>query len=210
MERYRWYHAFLFTTGDPTRAVRLVHSSTEPDDPNAQAIHGLFLYATRQFAEAERVLKHAIYLDIHCWVGNLGLALVYLAMNDFRKAFVYYRGVLDSLAEIKSPDTMPGLGTICVYRYESTTPEKKEEFLRAANTTIEAKYLSSPALQKSLIALALGDTENCIGNLEGAWRDHEPIMLWLPVWPIFDPLREQPRFEKLLGRIKLAIGRHPV
>jgi hypothetical protein len=48
----------------------------------------------------------------------------------------------------------------------------------------------------------LGENDKAIESL---WQDYEaratPFLLWLKVFPVFDPLHSEPRFIKLLRRI---------
>jgi len=209
--RYRWHHAFVFTCKDHAEALKLIRSTTESGDPVSLAICGLYLYTTRQYEEAEQTLTNAMYLDIHCWIAHLGLVLVYIATQRFADALIYFECLREDLAEIKEPDTMPGLAVICAYRHPTISVDKREKILRSAQAVIEKKYFMAPGLQNSLVALALGDLDKSIEHLESAWSEYEILAFWLKAWPLFDPLRGHPRFEALLHTIDSVIApHHPV
>ena len=50
--------------------------------------------------------------------------------------------------------------------------------------------------------VGLGENDKAIESL---WQDYEaratPFLLWLKVFPVFDPLHSEPKFIKLLRRI---------
>ena len=47
----------------------------------------------------------------------------------------------------------------------------------------------------------LGETDEAFAWLERAYRERDPRMLLLDSYPVFDPLRSDPRFDDLLSRI---------
>ena len=52
--------------------------------------------------------------------------------------------------------------------------------------------------------LGTGDKERAIAALEQAYRERSNVMTALKVDPTFDPLRRDPRFQKLLHDVNLA------
>jgi tetratricopeptide (TPR) repeat protein len=53
----------------------------------------------------------------------------------------------------------------------------------------------------ALAHLAVGDNEKAIGDLEQAYREHDPNIVDIKVEPLFDPLRGHPRFERLIAKV---------
>jgi hypothetical protein len=51
--------------------------------------------------------------------------------------------------------------------------------------------------------VGLNDKERALGALEEAFSDREPCLVSLKVDPIFDPLREESRFAKMIRRVGL-------
>src|SRR5262249_24615226 len=51
--------------------------------------------------------------------------------------------------------------------------------------------------------VGLGDRENAFEWAEKAYRERASLILWIKVHPIFAPLRADPRFTDLVGRIGL-------
>lgn len=53
--------------------------------------------------------------------------------------------------------------------------------------------------------IALGDKDRAFFWLEKAYAQHSNAMTWLKVNPMYDPLRGDPRYQNLLGRVGLAL-----
>jgi TolB-like protein len=49
----------------------------------------------------------------------------------------------------------------------------------------------------------LGEVDQALDLLESSLEDGAPRLVWIGVRPIFDPLREQPRFQRILDRMGL-------
>src|SRR2546421_8672025 len=53
-----------------------------------------------------------------------------------------------------------------------------------------------------MVHLALGENEKAIDDLERAYRERaDPFIVCLKVEPLLDPLRGDPRFERLVARV---------
>jgi serine/threonine-protein kinase len=48
----------------------------------------------------------------------------------------------------------------------------------------------------------LGDTQKALDWLERAYDERGILVAWLKTWPLYDPLRNEPRFKELLARMK--------
>jgi len=49
----------------------------------------------------------------------------------------------------------------------------------------------------------LGDRDRAFEWIEKAFEEHDPLLFWLRSVPYFEPLRADPRFEEMAGRIGL-------
>lgn len=57
--------------------------------------------------------------------------------------------------------------------------------------------------QKALGAYGLVEIVETIISLAKAAENHEPLLAWLHLWPIFDPIRHHPAFQELLENLGL-------
>jgi hypothetical protein len=55
----------------------------------------------------------------------------------------------------------------------------------------------------ALVYMGLGDKSRALEWLEKAYEDHSDWLAWIKVWPQFDSLRGEPRFQDLLRRLGL-------
>jgi serine/threonine-protein kinase len=63
----------------------------------------------------------------------------------------------------------------------------------------ETEFVPRSAL--GLVLIALGDTEHALDELERGYGQRDTCLVWLKVHPMFDPLRGDPRFERLVRRM---------
>jgi tetratricopeptide (TPR) repeat protein len=81
---------------------------------------------------------------------------------------------------------------------------------RAGREKDARKALKSPlfspigavsAYQRVAALVALDDLEAALADLEKAAETHDPWVVWMKVDPMLAPLREHPRYAKVLARV---------
>jgi hypothetical protein len=80
------------------------------------------------------------------------------------------------------------------------------DLAREVMRTIESRGSTAwrDHLNRSMAALALGDTSRALDALEAGLERREPIASWVPLWVrLYDPVRSTARFRALLRRIGL-------
>ena len=75
--------------------------------------------------------------------------------------------------------------------------------LRAWLGLLEQNAAMGQKNQVDLIILhsLLGDRDRCFQLLELAAQEQHPYLFWLPVLPVFDNLRSDPRYSRLLAQL---------
>lgn len=65
------------------------------------------------------------------------------------------------------------------------------------------------SLTRPLVALwaALGEMDEAFAELDRALTARDPVMFWIPITSLFDPLRADPRFPPLMRRFRRAVLR---
>lgn len=58
-----------------------------------------------------------------------------------------------------------------------------------------------PSRKMAVLYAALGEKDRALEQLEKAYSEHLPLLLWLKVGPDFDGLRSDPRFTDLIRRV---------
>jgi len=136
-----------------------------------------------------------------------------LAIHD--KALEYFNRILE--LNPNAPLGLYGLGL--VYKAQGKYDKAilylgKQNFqqgfdLAAAYAASGQKDLARKMLQKVYVRpgwvaevyAALGDNDEAMRWLEQAYRERDIWMVLLNVWPAFNPLRSDPRFQELLRRM---------
>jgi hypothetical protein len=60
-----------------------------------------------------------------------------------------------------------------------------------------------PSFHLALAYTGLSDLDNAFAALDQAWLDRDPALATLDAEPRFEPLRTDPRYAALVGRIKI-------
>jgi tetratricopeptide (TPR) repeat protein len=215
-----WYAAFLMAIGRTKEALDLTKArANEPSaTPSPMLTHAVFLYAARKFAQAERViltakkeyedtwLSHALWSCVSQGtqksVPLLGMSLP----QSLPDGTVVYTGlcILETLRRL-SPDgpDYPSVklelgkwvqGKLAVW--ESPTYDDSEPF---------AERRVSP-FHLAIGCMAMDDNQKAIELLAIDFERDHPLMVWMHLWPLLDPLREDAQFKRLIKRMNLPSG----
>lgn len=79
--------------------------------------------------------------------------------------------------------------------------ERALQLIDRLNHLPKQQYLSP--FHMSLPYIALGDNNRAMDWLERAYREHDEWLVYLKVYPEFDPLRSDPRFQSLVKQVGL-------
>ena len=179
---------------EEARELAVRNERKYPTNPIFLKRAALFLYALRDFAGAERILKDLFGMDRKLWHAHTLAALLCLQQNRHEEALAHVR----ASAETDDPDLWPGLLILCLKRNG-----QDEEALRRFNALIEASEAGYvEPLQMALAWMAVEEPENAIEWLEKGADAGNAHMLWLHLWPFLDSLRSERRFKLLLARLK--------
>jgi serine/threonine protein kinase/tetratricopeptide (TPR) repeat protein len=61
-----------------------------------------------------------------------------------------------------------------------------------------------PSQERAIIHIGLGDKDRAFELLQQAYDDHFAVLPYIRIEPLFDPIRDDPRFAELLGKVNLA------
>ena len=90
---------------------------------------------------------------------------------------------------------------------EAGLVEEARGILAGLEDELKTKYISAVNFAK--IYAGLGETDRFFESLQKAYEERSALLIWLNVWPIFDILRPDPRFTRLLRRVGFAVGDRP-
>jgi serine/threonine-protein kinase len=200
---HHWYaNHVLMPQGRFDEAARALTSALELD-PGAPtvAISRGFLFALRgETARAIEQLQELLDRDPELAVAHYFLGQVYDRQSRFdeaRAAFNQALAVGGESAEV--------LATLAYTEARAgRTTEAQSGYARLVG--LGASRYVSPALL-ALVRLGLGDLDGAIGFLEEAVAVKATELVWLKVRWCYDPLRELPRFQAVVGRVGGWAGR---
>jgi TolB-like protein/Tfp pilus assembly protein PilF len=171
-------------------------------DPSSVIINthlGLLLYMRREYEQAILQLQLAVDLQPDLYEAQWALGRAYIQSCRFDEALACFRKTRE-LASGKA-SAIAAL-SYCYARMEDHP--KALELLQELETLSDSVYVSPYNFAK--IHAGLGNHEAALEWLEQAEEDRSPRLTWIKVDPVVDPLREDPRFRRILQRIGLAQG----
>ena len=195
---HHWYGGFLSAMGRHQEALQQAETARQLDPLSLiiQTWIGLRYYFARRYGKAEAEYLKALELDQDFAPAHWHLGWVYEQTGEPVKAVFEAERALaidrDNLLYVAS------LGR--AYAVAGKLREARAILARLAQASAE-RYVS--AYHVALIYIALGDVETGLTWLERAYDEQSPWVGYMRVDPRLDPVRHQPRFERLLRKAQL-------
>lgn len=191
-EIYAWY---LGGVGRLDDAIANDKKAITLDPLNSffQAALAYFLYHARRYDDAIVQIKKTLELDpastlahhlLGCcllWKGDTAGAIAEFQRSKIMVAGAWYQGLLGY-----------------AYAISGDRP-KAEQILRELEEMAKRQYVSTTAFAD--IYLGLGEKEKALDWLERSYQDQESACWYLKVDPIYDSVRNEPRFQALVQEI---------
>ena len=192
---YEIYAWFLGGLGRLDEAIAKDKKAIELDPLNSffQAALAYFLYHARRYDDAIVQIKKTLELDpastlahhlLGCcllWKGDTAGAIAEFQRSKIMVAGAWYQGLLGY-----------------AYAISGDRP-KAEQILRELEEMAKRQYVSSTAFAD--IHLGLGEKEKALDWLEKSYQDQESACWYLKVDPIYDSVRNEPRFQALVRKV---------
>jgi tetratricopeptide (TPR) repeat protein len=197
----------------------------DPNNADAHVFYGLFLTAMGRHEEAREQLERGVELDPLSPMYQTYLGIAHFRRRRFDAALVQFRKGLS--LDPNFADARGGLWRVLYQKgmYEEALEEAKKFFIgRGYSDAAEAmtkgaaesgytgamikaakalEERSNPADSVYIARLYLngGDKERALEWLEKGYLERVQDMVYVGVSPIYDPLREDPRFQDLIRRM---------
>src|SRR6266536_2434286 len=192
---YEIYAWFLGGFGRLDEAIAKDKKAIELDPLNSffQSALAYFLYHARRYDDAIVQIKKTLELDPASTLGRhlLGCCLLWKgdtagAIAEFQRSKIvvtgaWYQGLLGY-----------------AYAISGDRP-KAEQMLRELEEMAKRQYVSSTAF--AMIHLGLGEKEKALDWLDKSYQDQESACWYLKVDPIYDSVRNEPRFQALVQKV---------
>ena len=203
----------------------------DPNDAPARAAHAELLWTTGRFDESIQENKRALELDPLSINYNTALAFTFFLARRYDQAIeqgakileldpkfipaYYVRGVAyaqksmhkEAMAEFEkavsiSADDLTAL-TGLGYGYAVTGRRADAEKVLARLNKLSKREFVSPVWMAKIYS-GLGEKDKTFESLERAYADRSIVSVaYIKTNPMLDPLRSDPRFAELLGRLNL-------
>jgi adenylate cyclase len=194
---YEIYAWFLGGLGRLDEAIAKDKKAIELDPLNSffQAALAYYLYHARRYDDAIVQIRRTLELDPASTLGRhlLGCCLLWKgdttgAIAEFQRSKIvvtgaWYQGLLGY-----------------AYAISGNRP-KAEQILRELEEMAKRQYVNSTAFAD--IHLGLGEKEKALDWLDKSYQDQESACWYLKVDPIYDSVRNEPRFQALLKKVGL-------
>jgi adenylate cyclase len=194
---YEIYAWFLGGLGRLDEAIAKDKKAIELDPLNSffQAALAYFLYHARRYDDAAVQIRRTLELDststlarhlLGCcllWKGDTAGAIAEFQRSKIMVTGAWYQGLLGY-----------------AYAISGDRPNA-EHMLRELEEMAKRRYVNSTAFAD--IYLGLGEKEKALDWLEIAYGNQESACWYLKVDPIYDSVRNEPRFQAILKKIGL-------
>jgi DNA-binding winged helix-turn-helix (wHTH) protein/TolB-like protein/Flp pilus assembly protein TadD len=225
--KYQFEYDWQGAEKDFKRAVEL-----NPNVAQIRLAYGWYLMTSGRFNEALPQMKRAQELDPHNIPINRAIGKLYYFMRQYDKAMEHYQNLLvlepndqgtrGSIADIYEQKGMYAEAVEERLKNASLnnglSPEEIEEskeafrvsgwqgFLQIRRARMEerAKKETVVPTNVALLYARLGDKDRAFAWLEKAINERDPSVVRLKIDPMYDSLRSDPRYARLLQRMNLT------
>jgi serine/threonine protein kinase/Flp pilus assembly protein TadD len=194
---HHWYAFYLFFRARFDEAIAEMEKALElnPFSLIINCDFGFVLYYSRQYDRAIEVLKKTLEMDPNFVSAHSFLGVVYLQKSMYKEALAEFR-------KEKEPSKGWMQNVEAVVGITHMRMGKKKEAQKILEDMVERRkheYVSPYHI--ALLSFNLGENELGFEWLDKAYKEHEDWLLYLKVEPLFDSVRSDPRFTKLLKKI---------
>src|SRR5262249_15852813 len=195
---HQWYSSHLEATGRMDEAIAESKKPHQPDplSLSISATAGRTLYFRRRYEEATEQLGKALEMDPNFGLTHWILGMTYDQMARREEAIAECeKAVASSLVQ---PTALAALGHAYAVAGKVTEAQKALAQLKELS---KQRYIAPISI--AMVYAGLGDKAGAFEWLGRAYEDHSLLLSYIKVWPQFDGLHGDPRFQDLLRRMGL-------
>ncbi|HXJ59935.1 MAG TPA: adenylate/guanylate cyclase domain-containing protein [Verrucomicrobiae bacterium] len=153
------------------------------------------LEAARRYDEAMAQCRKTLELDSNFAAAHLELGWCFVYKGDTAAAIAEFQ-------KAKALDPAPWTDGALAYAYARAGDRTQaEQMVRKWDDRVKQRYIS-PSL-RALLHLGLGEKDKGLDWLERCYEEQDGFCSGLKIYPGFDPLRTEPRFQALLKKVGL-------
>jgi tetratricopeptide (TPR) repeat protein len=189
-----WFAHYLGARGQFDRALQEVRlaGDLDPLSPITQTQIGWILVYARRIPEGIAQYRKVLEQNpTYSWAQwQLGIGQMFL--RDYNSSIKTFQNA--------SPNPS-ALGTLGMAYGLAGQPKEAQKVLDELLALSRRRYVSPHSILH--VYIGLGDRDKAFEWMEKSYQDRTNGMAWLAVWPGFDPIRTDPRFDIYLRRIGL-------
>lgn len=195
---HHWYAMSLAWRGRLTEATAEIEYASQLD-PLSMRVNGnvaQILFWAHDYDRALRKSQSALKIHPNDWGTHMVLGRIWLQKRVNQAAIGEFQ---------KAVDLAPGHRTLPIwlaYGYARIGQKQKAENILRRLENSQAQEYTSPALI-AIIYAGLGERDEALTILERALVKRDTGLVIIKVDPAFDPLRSDPRFQRVLNRVGL-------
>ena len=184
------YSHICMNTGDIEAALAAARTAQELDPISTFANHSLghALYFSRRYQEAIRVCRHTLELDPHYPRPRYGIAMSQFLLGDVQSA---------ALEVAKEPLDWMRFSGLAILEHKLGNKEEAD----AAMDMLLERYRDNGLYQQAQVHAQWGNIDLAFDALYRARDIGDPGVSQILADPLMDPLRENPRFTKLMAEV---------
>ncbi len=182
---------FLAYGSEQTRAERMIAKALELDPLNARAFRaaGFVSLFARNYPEVVTRMERALALNPSIASAPFGIAIARLMLGDATAAL--------KAAEAEAGEAYALTATAIARHRLGNSAGSDAALAQLVSGFLDSHY------QQAEIHAQRGAIPEALGQLEKAFAQRDPGLLWLRNDPLLDPLRQEPAFRSLLSRLGL-------
>jgi len=197
VQAHQYYSSTLTTMGRMEEATNEAHRAMELDPLSAiaGATLGIRYWYDGRLDEAVAEFNKTLEANPEFGVAHWGLAQCYRQKGD----------TVRELNELRRAVTLSGNSAYMRAHLAyglATSGDREHALAIQRELEIEGRERYASPYHFALIAAGLGDREAMMRALERVYADRSGWMVFLPVEPEFDAVRQLPAFQQLLTRVK--------
>jgi tetratricopeptide (TPR) repeat protein len=153
---------------------------------------GMVCFLARQYDQAISAAQKTLELEPDFPVAHMIMGLAYVQKG------MYERGI----SELQKATAQPDSRALLAYAYSAAGKRSEaRKLLDDLEQESKNKYVASAPV--AIAYIGIGERDRAIELLEKAYKERLWEMAMLKTNPVFDPLRSDPRFERLMQRVGL-------
>jgi TolB-like protein/DNA-binding winged helix-turn-helix (wHTH) protein/Tfp pilus assembly protein PilF len=195
---HHWYAEYLALQGRFDEAFPEIESARQLDPLSliVAADYGAILYFSRQYDRAIEQFRAVLEMEPNFPRAHM-LVWAYVQKGQFA----------DALADAeawRSRDNNSAWSWVMVAYASGRSGDQATAKLAVERLLRLEGHLAADSLSYAVAYIGIGDNDEALDWLEKAYVEHSSGLSALKVDPTYDPLRSDPRFQRLLHRIGLA------